>query len=188
LPELAGPVAYPQYPGTGPNTPCGPAFQRQPTEPPRIDTYWSQQFRNRSAAYRPPMLIQVPGQLQYDPNTVTIEYDPAVLNGIIADTGIFSVVIALAHEQGHNVQFVRGRYPSFMPAIGRELDADRLAGSYLRWAQQQGFLRRCDFAAAAMAVFQAGDTLPAFDPQAQGTPAARLHALLQGYMNGPNPF
>jgi hypothetical protein len=210
-----GQSPYPQYPGTGPNTPCGPNFQKGTVAPPagqaavpppgipgpaqtatnmaelwkrRIDTYWSEQFRRKGALYRPPMLINVPGQLQYDPNTVTIEYDPAILNAILTDTGNFGLVIALAHEEGHNVQFLRGRYTRFMTAMDREHDADRLAGAYLAWAQQRGFLQRSDFGSAVMTVFQAGDTLPAFHAQAHGSPAERLHFMLQGYMNGPEPF
>ncbi|HKX06516.1 MAG TPA: hypothetical protein VJX71_28775 [Methylomirabilota bacterium] len=154
----------------------------------RVDKYWQQEFRKKSLAYRPAMLIQVPHNLDYDPDTLTIEYDPAVLNAIIATTGNFGLVIALAHEVGHHVQMLRGRYDHFIPAIQREFDADRLAGSYLGWAQRHGFLDNCDFGVAAMAVFRAGDTLPVFNPQAHGTPAQRVHNFLQGYLRGPDPF
>jgi predicted metalloprotease len=94
-------------------------------------------------------------------------------------------VIALAHEEGHAVQNLRGSTLEGMP---RELDADRLAGSYMRWAEDNHFLHPCDLGAAAMAIFQAGDTLPSFNPHHHGTPQQRVDALLQGYLHGPNPF
>jgi hypothetical protein len=156
----------------------------------RIDKYWQQEFGRKGLAYRPPMLVQELGILDYDPNTLMIEYDPAILRNVIAATGNFGLVIALAHEESHHVQMLRGSYMSFHPAIGRELDADRLAGSYLRWAEEQGFLRHCDLAAALQATFRVGDRtgVPAFDPQAHGNAAQRIRALMQGYLNGPYPF
>jgi hypothetical protein len=154
----------------------------------RIDTYWFETFRTQGQVYRPPMLIQAPGQLQYDPNTVTIEYDPAILADIVQTTGNFGLVVAMAHEEAHNVQFVRGRYLRFLRGLDRELDADRLAGAYLRWAQDHRFVRECDLAAALLTIFRHGDQLPTFDPQAHGTPQQRVDQLIHGFFNGPNPF
>ena len=150
----------------------------------RIDNFWSAQYRGQGSFYRPPMLINTPGQLQYDPNTMTIEYDPAILSGIIQDTGNFGLVIALAHEAGHHIQMLNGTYMRMTP-LQREQNADRLAGAYLAWAQRNGFVQNCDFASAAMTVFRAGDALPAFDPQAHGSPRQRVHNMIQGYLYGP---
>jgi predicted metalloprotease len=153
----------------------------------RIDTYWFQQFLSHNYTYRRPLLFQsnVPGRLAYLRNNHTIQYDPAVVSAIAGQTGTFGMVIALAHEEGHSVQNLRGSKLEGMP---RELDADRLAGSYMRWAEENHLLQQCDIGAAALAIFRAGDTLPPFNPHAHGTPQQRVDALLQGYLHGPNPF
>jgi hypothetical protein len=153
----------------------------------RIDTYWFQQFVIHSYPYRRPLLVQsnVPGMLAYFRNNHTIQYNPAVVSAIVGRTGAFGLVIALAHEEGHSVQNLRG---SKLVGMRRELDADRLAGGYMRWAEDNYFLHQCDIGAAALAIFQAGDTLPPFNPHHHGTPQQRVDALLQGYLHGPNPL
>jgi hypothetical protein len=153
----------------------------------RIDTYWFKQFVGNNFPYRRPLLVlsNQPGALWYRRDNQTIEYNPATVSAIVQGSGPFGLVIALAHEEGHSVQHLRGSRLEGMP---RELDADRLAGAYLRWAQDNHFLHQCDIGAAAMAIFQAGDTLPDFNPHHHGTPQQRVNALLQGYLHGPNPF
>jgi predicted metalloprotease len=126
----------------------------------------------------------VPGRLAYQRNNHTIQYNPAVVSAIAGRAGDFGLVIALAHEEGHSVQYLRGSELEGMP---RELDADRLAGSYLRSAEENHLLHQCDIGAAALAIFQAGDTLPEADPQHHGTPQQRVDALMQGYLHGPDP-
>jgi hypothetical protein len=153
----------------------------------RIDTYWFKQFVGNNFPYRRPLLVlsNQPGALWYRRDNQTIEYNPATVSAIVQGSGAFGLVIALAHEEGHSVQHLRGSTLEGMP---RELDADRLAGAYLRWAQDNHFLHQCDIGAAAMAIFQAGDTLPDFNPHHHGTPQQRVDALLEGYLFGPNPF
>jgi hypothetical protein len=152
----------------------------------RVDTYWEQEFLSvLHRAYTPPMLEQSGtwGILQYWRPTRTIQYNVPTVNAILTHTGNFGLVVAIAHEEGHSVQFLLGSTLEGMP---RELQADRYAGAFLRWADQNHFLRQCDLAAALTAIFRAGDTLPAFMRRHHGTPHQRLAAILNGYNNGPD--
>lgn len=161
----------------------------------RINNYWSAQFPSHGLGiFRPPMLIRGagPNDLFEDDATRSITYNPAILNAIIGQTGVFGMVIALAHEDGHYVQLLIGR--RLTPQIRQELDADTLSGNFLHWAQRQGFLRECDLGAALMGTFQVGDNLPSFNPDAHGTAQQRVTAVMRGYtandpdLSGSNPF
>lgn len=150
----------------------------------RIEGYWFQQFFSHNLRYHSPSLVQAAGHLEYVRNIHKIYYDPAIVSALVGQTGPFGLVIALAHEEGHSVQWLRGSTLEGMP---RELDADRLAGSYLRWAEDNHFLHQCDIGAAAMIIFRKGDDLPPFNRLHHGSPQQRVDALLEGYLNGPDP-
>jgi hypothetical protein len=167
----------------------------------RIDTYWFQEFNRQGLpAFRPAMLVlsnNPNDDLYEDDGTRSITYNPAFVNGIIGSAGgVFGSVIALAHEEGHWVQFLIGRH--LQPQIRQELNADTLSGDWLRWAEQQGFVHQCDLGVALMGTFQARDPpglhLPAFDPTAHGTAQRRVAAVMKGFnengpnLSGPNPF
>jgi hypothetical protein len=163
----------------------------------RIDTFWFKQFVTNNFVYTRPLLFRTrePGMLRYVPldrgmYQPRILYHGQVVSDIVADTGVFGLVIALAHEEGHSVQYERRNRSR---GLERELDADRLAGVYLRYAEDNNYLHECDIGAAALAIFRSADifvggkNLPPFDPTTHGTPIQRVQALMQGYWHGPDP-
>jgi hypothetical protein len=154
----------------------------------RIDRYWTIQFKQRLQSYRKPGLriSRVPGVFGYQRATETILYNPDMVNAIIARVGIFGFVVALAHEEGHHTQWIDHR--PFPEQVQRELDADRLAGSYFQYAQLNHFASGCNFASAVMSVFVGGDMLPPFNRHAHGSSAQRVNGFMQGYLHGANPF
>lgn len=175
-------------PGAAPD--AGPAFIDISTDILLLNQYWTRQFSQYGLIFTPADAVITAGALQYDPNIQTIQYDPDIINRINAGAGRFATSTVFAHEMAHHVQFMRGRYLwlGLRGAKGRELDADRLAGAYLRWAHDRGLVSFDDLRIALVAVFNAADTLPEFDPQRHGSTQERVGAVLDGYLKGPTPY
>ena len=99
--------------------------------------------------------------------------------------GDFAAAFVIAHEFGHAMQ---ARLPEREPlTILSELQADCFAGSWSRYAQEQGQLSQGDLDEATLAVFSARD-LPGTDfadPAAHGTGFERTRAFADGYESGP---
>lgn len=100
-----------------------------------------------------------------------------------------SVIVTLAHEIGHSVQDQTGRLGHELMRKDAELQADMLAGVAARCLNASGALGTGDLGAAAWGRYVKGDpaTTPAFARQAHGTPAERVNAFMQGYLQGLPP-
>ena len=99
--------------------------------------------------------------------------------GLGRAAGDFAVAYVVAHEYAHDVQNELGLLgrPRALPT---ELNADCLAGTWARWADDHGQLQPGDIDEALDAALAVGD----FDftsAQHHGTPRQRRDALLTGY-------
>jgi hypothetical protein len=159
-----------------------------------INQYWGRMFSAQGLGY-PPLNVGLTSEDDWGYNSSTHQLDynrdafvQAMQQSAAGGMLTFSETIAIAHEVAHYVQYYGGR--NFTTGLQSELDADRLAGAYLRWADSNHLLGRCDVARALMQNFNARDPagVPPFDPDAHGSGAERANALLDGYLNGPGAF
>jgi predicted metalloprotease len=97
--------------------------------------------------------------------------------------GDFAVAFVVAHEYAHNVQNEDGVFLGRQQAMPTELNADCLAGTWTRWANDQGQLKPGDLKEALDAALAVGD-FDFFNVQHHGTPLERRDALLTGFRGG----
>ncbi len=163
-----------------------------------LNEYWDYVFRSNgwTWTYVPPSFVYSPGDfcevggvVNYDPNVPYAgkEYPDRTLQ---RDFGNLGVLFGIAHEISHHVQELRGWYkpdPQQYPdlAKARELSADQMAGSYLKWAQSRGLGLPNHLDIALTAAFALGDRNPGCRSDPHGSPEERRNAVLYGYQHGP---
>jgi uncharacterized protein len=110
--------------------------------------------------------------------------DTQVMETQLSDFGDFGAATIIAHEIGHHTQALRGLLG--VPSIFKELQADCLAGGWMKDADARGLLEVSDSQEAAGSLFEAGDRfgIPWFDPTAHGTPQQRVEAFRIGFLQG----
>jgi uncharacterized protein len=97
--------------------------------------------------------------------------------------GAFAVAYAVAHEYGHNVQQERGILAGHLRSLPTELNADCLAGTWIRWDYGQGKVTDRDVQQALDASEAVGD-FDFLNPDHHGTPQQRHDALTTGLKSG----
>jgi predicted metalloprotease len=97
--------------------------------------------------------------------------------------GDFAVAYVVAHEYAHNVQQEDGTFASGTRALPTELNADCLAGTWVRWAYGKGELDSAGIQQALDAALAVGD-FDLLSPQHHGTPQERRDAVLSGVDSG----
>jgi predicted metalloprotease len=97
--------------------------------------------------------------------------------------GDFAVAYVVAHEYAHNVQQESGVLAGRARAMPAELNADCLAGTWMRWEYGQGRLDPGDLQEALDAALAVGD-FDLLNPQHHGTPQERREALQTGVDSG----
>jgi predicted metalloprotease len=97
--------------------------------------------------------------------------------------GAFAVSYAVAHEYGHNVQQERGVLGGRRRSLPTELNADCLAGTWIRWDQGQGKASDGDVQQALDAAKAVGD-FDFINPDHHGTPQQRYDAVAKGIKSG----
>ncbi len=111
---------------------------------------------------------------------------PGSSQGYGKTAGDFAVAYIVAHEYGHQIQDELGlfqKYGDQVPTMNFELQADCYAGSWAKYAQQEGHLDSGDPQEALDAALAVGD----FDdssPQHHGTPEQRADAWHTGFDAG----
>ncbi len=109
-----------------------------------------------------------------------VYYDQNLMLAQLQQNGDFAPVFVLAHEWGHLVQGLLGTLDEFPPIV-TELQADCMAGMFAAHVGRLGLLEAGDLEEAAGALFLFGDRdVPAFDPDAHGTPGQRIDAFDRG--------
>jgi predicted metalloprotease len=98
--------------------------------------------------------------------------------------GDFGAAVVVAHEIGHHTQALRGLLR--VPSIFKELQADCLAGGWMKDAGARGLLEVSDPQEAAGSLFDVGDPsgTPWTHPDAHGTPQQRVEAFRIGFLQG----
>ena len=112
----------------------------------------------------------------------SIRYDVNALNQMAARLGPFAPVVPFAHEFGHYVQVLGGRGLFLQHGTpARELDADRLAGAFIR-----SLVDGNNISAGCLAVAKA--LVRGFGSPTHGTGQQRAACVQYGYDRGPSPF
>ena len=113
----------------------------------------------------------------------TLYYSPIWFQGFEADSQGQVLLTVLAHEWGHHVQLLLGI--PWQPDAAYELQADCLAGTYARHAEQVGLATPGSLADSVRLSAVSGDvgSLPQ-DAAAHGTGAERAIAFMNGYQGG----
>jgi predicted metalloprotease len=115
-----------------------------------------------------------------------IVYDTRFLrDDVLARYGDMALTFVLAHEYGHAAQARFGWVTGDTPVQQAELNADCLAGTFVRWLYDNGYV---DSQLAADQLGQFIPTLGGYDVNGNagdhGTPEDRIAATEYGYANG----
>ena len=116
----------------------------------------------------------------YCPGDHTIYLETSLGDAIAERFGDFGALSILAHEYGHAVMSQLKRHPTGKDG---ELAADHFAGSFARYAEEQGLLEPGDLN-EARATFAAVGDHNVYSHDHHGTPAERQSAFDQGYAHG----
>ena len=103
------------------------------------------------------------------------------------EIGDFAVAVILGHEVGHHVQYLLGILGDpGLYTIQRELQADCLAGVWVRSVYEQGSLERGDVEEALEILEDMADLrgTPSTDPTAHGDERQRVDAFMTGFETG----
>ena len=99
--------------------------------------------------------------------------------------GDFATILALAHENGHALQYQMGIRKLF--DFPNEQNADCFAGAATHLLEQQLLLRPTDFAEAKVTLTLLADKTKASSLQnAHGDAEQRIGAFMSGYRSGPS--
>ncbi len=126
----------------------------------------------------------------YCPLTDVIAWDTDNLTGTLLEQfGPFSLVIVMAHEYGHAVQF-RGALDTSLPTIAFEQQADCFAGAFTGFVNDGGSdvlnveVEDLDLAVAGFLELRDAPGTPTDDPNAHGSAFDRVGAFQDGFLNG----
>jgi predicted metalloprotease len=99
--------------------------------------------------------------------------------------GTPAIYYALAHESGHDVQLQLGITWSGTRSVERELEADCMAGAFLRSYVDAGEMSESDFFILLDLANFIGDPpgVTASDDRSHGMGSQRVAMLLRGYYN-----
>jgi predicted metalloprotease len=163
----------------------------------QLDTFWAGIFANAGATYRSPAVVPLERLIEtgcgpagpqdfafYCSRDETIYYSPTGFAAHELLIGDFAVIVVMAHEWGHHVQWLTGILPE--PGNAFELQADCFAGAYASEAGQHGLLDPGDITEAVMGSAAAGDPLglPQDARGRHGINDDRVTAFMRGYLDG----
>ena len=177
-----------------------------------VDRYWRRAFLAAGVDYERATVTLITDTISTDCGEAT-EFDAAfycpwdgtvyLAEPFLIDTvgpyGSGGLAQVIAHEWGHHVQSQLGIWSSdlqdAMDTRGatrtygfiRELQADCLAGTYIRYADGRDTYAPRDVDAAVALLYDEGgdpDGASQGEPGAHGTPAQRVRFYLQGYYTG----
>ena len=116
--------------------------------------------------------------------TEVVYLDSGFMQTQLSAFGDFGPAMIIAHEIGHHIQNLLGLTGGF--TIQQELQADCLAGGWMKDAGARGLLEVGDSQEAANSLFTLGDPVgtPWFDPDAHGTAQQRVEAFRVGFLSG----
>jgi predicted metalloprotease len=113
----------------------------------------------------------------------TLSVLPGQRAGFGRAVGDFALAYVVAHEYAHDVQQETGVLAGRRSALPTELNADCLAGTWMRSEYGQGRLDPNDLQEALDAALAVGD-FDLLSPQHHGTPQERRDALVTGVNSG----
>jgi predicted metalloprotease len=119
----------------------------------------------------------------YCPTDRGVYLESGVMDSALSKYSDFGSAVIVAHEIGHHVQNLLGFNASITL---HELQADCLAGGWMKDASARRLLEVSDSLEAAGSLFNAGDPFasPWFFPGAHGSPQQRVEAFLIGFQSG----
>jgi hypothetical protein len=162
-----------------------------------LNRFWGNTFRRADLNYVPPTQVTpytrprqtacgvtLANNAFYCPADRSIWYDQAFLADIQQRKGRFAVYTVIAHEWGHFVSYELRE--NHRRSIGWELQADCLAGIFIRWLSDQLPSDSAEYIQGAQTLLSMGDrsTTLWFAPGAHGQPAQRVRAFFHGFYQG----
>jgi predicted metalloprotease len=169
-----------------------------------LNDFWKETFSGTSVRYRSPKLSMASRTVRSDCGTATTDTGPGYcrrdetismpLDFLIKDIGWpdndASIAMVVAHEWAHHAQKLIGitlaqRELGFF-TIQIELQADCFTGAFMDFAGTKTWFKREGLEDVVASLAELGDprSVPWFDPQAHGTSAQRVAAMLKGYRKG----
>ncbi len=174
-----------------------------------IDEYWSATFEASGLDYESPTVEYYDDTIEtgcgtveplgtgphYCPPDRAIYMDvPFMEDYVVSDYGEFSAAFVVAHEWGHHIQELLDVRSCQIQeclvgstSLEIELQADCMAGSWTRYADDEGSLRFGDTESAVVVLAQlVGDPegTAVDDPAVHGPGSLRAYWFLNGYYNG----
>lgn len=162
-----------------------------------VEKFWPHFFSSHGVTYTPIAKMQlwdphvVTGCGQYDaargpfycPLDRSVYLESVFMQTELSDFSDFGAAVVVAHEIGHHVQNLLG----FNANIAlHELQADCLAGGWMKDAKSRDLLQVTDSLEAAGSLFNVGDPFASewFQPNAHGSPQQRVQAFQVGFLSG----
>lgn len=169
-----------------------------------ITAFWTEEFARHDLFYVEPLYVvvvdanEVPcgGQVidrgsgsKYCPLNQTIYFDMLQIEQIqeLTDvSGLGTLLYVLAHEAGHDVQMQLGITLTGTLSVETELEADCMAGAFLRSMVDEGEITEEEFMVLINVALYIGDPegVRATDEGSHGLGSQRVTMLLRGYYNG----
>ena len=159
-----------------------------------VEEFWADYFSSHSVTYtriskmtlftrETPSQCGTIDSTSYCPADRGVYLESEFMETELSDFGDFGSAVVVAHEIGHHVQNLLGFNANI---TFHELQADCLAGGWMKDADARGLLEVSDSQEAAGSLFTKGDRVasPWFRPDAHGSPQQRVDAFRSGFQSG----
>ena len=161
-----------------------------------VEKFWKDFFSSHGATYSPIAKMQlfdrqVVSACQFDPDPGPfycpvdrgVYLDSGFMQTQLSNFGDFGAAVVVAHEIGHHIQNLLGFNANITL---HELQADCMAGGWMKDADARHLLEVSDSLEAARSLFNAGDPFasPWFRQNAHGSPQQRVEAFKSGFLFG----
>jgi predicted metalloprotease len=167
-----------------------------------LDDFWEEIFDDKDLSYIPPFYevfddeAESPCSNEADHAGIkgpfycglnqTIYVDLVLMQAVTEEYGTPAIYYAVAHEAGHDVQLQLGISWNGTHSIERELEADCMAGAFMRTYVDSGEMSEDEFQTMLELAHLIGDPpgVSAADAGAHGMGSQRVAMVLRGYYHG----
>jgi predicted metalloprotease len=167
-----------------------------------LNAFWEEIFDQKDLGYIPPVYevfddeAESPCSNEVAPAGVrgpfycglnqTVYVDLVLMQAVTEEYGAPAIIYAVAHEAGHDVQMQLGISWMGIHSIERELEADCMAGAFMKTYVDNGEMSEDEFRTMLELAHLIGDPpgVSAADAGAHGMGSQRVAMVLRGYYHG----